>query len=210
MKERVSLVPDDDALLVGAHWRLESRKWLPPGTYEVRAASRFHAEERAKVDIRGGQVSPLFLDLSLLEDRRTVRGTITSESGGPLSGVTFDLSLEDEPESIWSASYWPGGCGVGIDHSIRVVEEEGVEVGFFTFENVPAGDVRMEVRGDAPAAIEWSEGPAGDLAVSVVQLDVGAGPGSGSAWRLPRTSAKGTAASTPGRSTAARPCTPTS
>ena len=179
--QRVSLEPLDTTSFVGAEWRLRVRKWLPPGGYAVSVASRIHGEEVEEVELVGGAIEHLAVELSLLEERRVVRGTIRTESGAPPATMTVRLGLRDVPKSRWTATLQRNAmCGTGIDHWVELVEGADGEFGRFTFHDVPVGPVSVEADCySAPSSIEVVEDASGDLSVAIVQLDAGVGPGFG-------------------------------
>lgn len=178
---RILLTPRDERLFPGSMRRLSQRKWLPPGLYDLRVSSRIHAEERRTVELTGGEIEHLAIPLQLEENTRTVHGRIVTESGGSVADASVQMSLRESPASVWRASWVRNRmCGTGVDHFVTVGEENGHEVGRFTFENVPQGPVEIETNSfTVPSAVEMTESASGDLELEVIQLDVGEGSGLG-------------------------------
>lgn len=179
---RVKLTRADTRFIPGADWRLEQRRWLSPGRYDLSVSSRAHVEERRVLELVGGETERLSIRLEPLEDTRTVRGRIFTESGGPLKDfISVHLSLAEAPAAVWRASWERNRmCGTGVDHFVSLGEEDGREVGRFVFEHVPAGPVKVTTHSfTAPAVVSVAETGDGDLELEVRQIDVDEGPGFG-------------------------------
>lgn len=176
-RQRMELEPQRVGLDPTFAWRLNSKRYLNPGAYLVRAWSREHQIQEARVEIAAGEHRELRLDLSLLSKVRTVHGSVACDSGSALPDFFLYLNEPGHASRGWTAGYMenPGRHGTGADSNVQVSEEDPSK-GTFRIERVPLGTLELTsirrislLHSDQhlPIEAQWNERPDGDVDLEV-------------------------------------------
>ncbi len=123
-------------------------KQLPPGPYLVRAWSRSHQLVETSVRVEAGKEQRVELDLALIEETRTVRGSLAIERQGSPRSFDLVINLDGPKPRVWRVHHVVGSliCGTGMDHWLDAADDE--RSGTFEIEGVPYG--RLSARVDDP------------------------------------------------------------